>query len=91
MIVAFGGLVGAAFVGQKVVQYRTRQEIATAEIDFNAAKLAQQKLDLAQKQARDVNVEAELFTYLRHPWPRTQVLRRITAILPQEVTSARRM
>ncbi|MBL8828125.1 MAG: hypothetical protein JNM18_14190, partial [Planctomycetaceae bacterium] len=85
VIVAFGGLVGAAGVGQWLVQYRTRTDIQIAEIEYQAAKTAQQKLELAQKQLRDTSQEAELLTFLRHPWPRTQILRRVTSSLPNEV------
>ncbi len=85
VIVAFGGLVGAAGVGQWLVQYRTRNDIQIAEIEYQAAKTAQQKLEQAQKQLRDTSQEAELLTFLRHPWPRTQILRRVTSSLPNEV------
>jgi hypothetical protein len=85
VIVAFGGLVGAAGVGQWLVQYRTRGDIQAADVEYNAAMSAQQKLEQTKKQSHDVNFEAELFTYLRHPWPRTQVMRRVTQALPNEV------
>ena len=46
-----------------------------------------QTRQLAQLQARtaDLNVQAQLYTYLRHPWPRTAILNAIARSAPDSV------
>jgi len=89
VLVAFGGLVSASFVGQTYVRLGMQSQLRQIENAYLATKAAQMALDTIQTQGRKVDDEADLYTFLRHPWPRTQILNRVVAPLPQEVTLMR--
>ena len=89
LIVAFGGVIIAAFLGQRVVRYQADHELREVEQDYLQAQAAQQMLVQIEGDVRRVAVEAELHTFLKHPWPRTQILRRVTTPLPTAVTLER--
>jgi hypothetical protein len=58
-----------------------------ARIDSLHAVTVKVAQELAAEQARfpAVDKEAELFTYLRHPWPRTQILNAVLTSVPKSV------
>lgn len=86
ILIAFGGLVGTAFAGQWWVRSSLQKELDLADRDYQETRIAQQAMEQVESQVREIGREAELLTYLRHPWPRTQILRRVTTHLPHEVT-----
>ena len=84
--VAFAVLLGAAAFTQ---QGRKRQAEKRLEAILPQYELAvSQNRKLAELHARlnTARNAAELFTYLRHPWPRTQLLAALLAPLPEGIT-----
>jgi len=86
VVAVFGALIGSAALSQYRYQQCTEAQLNAITPQYDAAIV--QKSNLADQQAnlqtsREV---ARLFTYLRHPWPRTQLLAELLAPLPDEVT-----
>lgn len=89
VVTAFVALVATASLAQLHHRRQIEAELATLEpqramIDRQNAELAEMQAELAVQRAR-----AELITYLRHPWPRTQLLEGLLAPLPEMVTFER--
>jgi hypothetical protein len=84
--VAIAGLVAAAAVAQQCHRYRVRKDEAAIAKAYETATIQQSRLAEAQKQAKAANSAAELYTYLKHPWPRTQLLAALVAPLPDSIT-----
>ena len=86
VLVLFGGAVCATKVGQ-IFQHRQMQaQLDDATVHFNAAQTESQRLLRAQQAIAGERTTAELLTYLRHSWPRSQLLASISEPLPDEVT-----
>jgi hypothetical protein len=78
-------LVAAASLGQHYCWRRAEEDLAAVlpQYELTASQAAQ--LAESQAQLAKVRTSAELFTYLRHPWPRTQLLLGLLAPLPNEI------
>jgi len=85
-VAAFAALVGAAAVLQH--QRRTRLEQVLAEVEPQYESIMRQDQELGETQTRLKTAEssAQLLTYLRSPWPRTQILAALLDALPEPVT-----
>lgn len=88
-IAAFGA-VAAAFAALHYGQFSVRRgldnDLKQVRLRFplavtETARLLQLQTELSQSQQF-----AELYTYLRHPWPRTQLIGGVTQPLPPEIT-----
>jgi hypothetical protein len=81
----FAALLGAA----SLAGYRHRQRL-TADLEAirplhdDAVSRSARLADL-QSLLKAARAESELYTYLRHPWPRTQILAALLAPLPDEI------
>ena len=53
---------------------------------YDAAVSQQNRLADLQKREQAAKAGADLYTYLRHPWPRTQLLTALMAPLPDAIT-----
>ena len=67
-------------------RHALRDDLKTLEPAYEAAMNQQNRLSELQKQYQTAKASAELYTYLRHPWPRTQLLSALVAPLPESVT-----
>jgi hypothetical protein len=85
VVIAFSALLAAAAVAQQQERRRLRRELDAVEPAYQSALEQQRRLAELQGRMQRVGAAAELFTYLRHPWPRTQVLEAILEPLPEEV------
>lgn len=81
----YGGFVGVVATHQFLSRRAVQREFDQIEIPYVQAELANQRLAELKSQLEETNVEADLHTYLRHPWPRTQVLAALVEYLPPEV------
>jgi len=85
-----GGLFIAALacsaVFQQLLARETRRELAQIQPPYDQAQALIARQAELQKQLQAADVEAELLTYLRHPWPATQVLSAALAPLPDCIT-----
>lgn len=85
VLIAFGSLFLFATYFQQKYRWRVEADLLQIEpIHASAQKLA---ATLTAEQARlpALESEAELFTYLRHPWPRTQCLHAILKQVPKPI------
>ncbi|MBN1396024.1 MAG: hypothetical protein JW959_13460 [Pirellulales bacterium] len=82
---AIVGLVAAAAVGQRLHLRRAEAELATIAPTYEAAVKLQNRLAEEDKKLDRATARAELIAYLRHPWPRTQLLAALLAPLPEEI------
>jgi Tfp pilus assembly protein PilN len=80
------GLVAVASAGQACWAKRVRREMdaLTPQCERVAAQTAE--LNKLQAELQVAQAEAQLLTYLRHPWPCTQLLAALTAPLPDSIT-----
>lgn len=86
VIAAFAAIIGIAAVGQLGIQRHVRNELEALLPQYNAALQETQRLAQADQSLRTGRAEAELMTYLRHPWPRTQILAHVMDPLPETIT-----
>ena len=82
-------LVAAAAITQHCHRRRVRADLAEVTPAYAAAVALQSRLTDVQRQLDQARACAELYTYLRHPWPRTQLLVAIIEPLPDEITLQR--
>jgi hypothetical protein len=81
----FALLVGAGFAQHRQRQ-RIESDLEAVEPQYQTALERQQRLSELQQRLTEVRAEAELLAYLRHPWPRTQLLAAVAGPLPEEIT-----
>jgi len=86
VLCVFGGAIAVATLCQFGVRAAVLAELAQVEAESNAAQATIQRVNQLQALAKSESADAELITWLRHPWPRTQLLGAIAAHLPDEVT-----
>ncbi len=85
VVLAFCALIGGLWVSQFYVRRSLNAELAALGPPYNQAVQQNAKLAELQTRLQDLRVTAELYTYLRHPWPRTQLLEAILTPLPQSI------
>jgi Tfp pilus assembly protein PilN len=85
VLAMFAALVGLAVFGQYGIRLHAQGEIETLLPQYHAALAETQRLAKTEDAIRPNRAQAELLTYLRHPWPRTQILARIMAPLPDTI------
>lgn len=78
-------LVAAAF-SQHSRQSRAEQELANTVPQYELVIAQNRQLSRIHSRLQAAEERAELFTYLRHPWPRTRVLVALLSPLPQEIS-----
>jgi len=89
VIVACGLLMAAAAYGQYHTRRRIEEDLAAVGPYYEMAARETKWLDDLRQQLQRERSRAELLTYLRHPWPRTQILAAILQPLPEEITLER--
>jgi len=83
--VAFGALVSVAALGQHHCRAQAEAELAAATAPYELAVSQHCRLAEIQNELRKARSTAELCVYLRHPWPRTQLLVALLAPRPDEI------
>jgi hypothetical protein len=86
VVVAFVALLAGGIYLQHRQKQRVRQELAMLMPCYEDAVRRANRLTELQAKLRDAQSEAELLTYLRHPWPRTQLLAAVLLPLSKEIT-----
>jgi Tfp pilus assembly protein PilN len=61
-------------------------QLATVNPQYDLARRQTDQLNKLQAELNDAQADAELITYLRHPWPRTRLLEELLRPLPEEIT-----
>ena len=82
----FVAVFAVAAGGMQAARRDVRAEHEQTVLRYNAAQ--QQEAELKAREARvaELRVFAELLTFLRHPWPRSQITARLFDPLPSSVT-----
>lgn len=83
ILASFGGLLLAATLGQLAMKRSLQASLRELEPTRIEVKLKRERVQLLQQQLNSTEEVAALYTYLRHPWPRTQLLAKITESLPE--------
>lgn len=86
VVVGFAVLVVTAAVGQYGRRHMIEQELAKLAPYYETAVNQNNQLAECQLKLQEVREFAQLYTYLRHPWPRTGLLAAVGAPLPDAVT-----
>jgi len=85
LLLGFGGLLLAATLGQFAIKRSLRASLAELKEPRIHTKLKRGSVELLKQQLGNTEEVAALYTYLRYPWPRTQLLAKITESLPESV------
>lgn len=85
-LAAFGALLAAGWLGQLEIRSLVEAQLDDVRQQYEHVLDQGQKLAALQTELRAARAEAELYTYLRHPWPRTQLLASIAAPLTDAIT-----
>ena len=84
--ILFVAMLPAAHVAQMVVRRGVQRDLSALTLPHEATLAANKQLDDLQTRLDGATATAELYTYLQHPWPRTQILAAIFNPLPDAVT-----
>jgi hypothetical protein len=79
----------AASVGQTAMRLALERELSIVRLQHQQAEEHRARLAKLEAQLDTLGASAELVTYLRHPWPRTQILANVLNSLPEAVTLRR--
>lgn len=85
VLVLFGGVVAATILFQLDQRQAAKGRVTAIAGPYAFAQARAQKLEQLQQQLQLKRQTAELLVYLRHPWPRTQILTAATTPLPASV------
>ncbi len=80
------GLVSVAVVAQKYRRNALERDLATIAPAYDSAMNQQKQLAELQQECQTAKACADLYTYLEHPWPRTQLLSALLTPLPESIT-----
>lgn len=86
---AFGSLVLVAACYQLALRWNVAAQEAITNVKFMAAEDLEKEHARVTQELSRVGEVAELITYLKHPWPRTQILNAVTECLPEDTTITR--
>jgi hypothetical protein len=81
----FAALIVCSFVFQQFLFRQAQWEFNDIQPQYEQTQALTRRLTEVQTTLKAANIEAELFTYLRHPWPRTRLLSTALAPLPDSV------
>lgn len=85
LLLTFGGIICAATFGQLAIKHGVRSQLAALRGQHQSASGVKEAATVLDQELRQTEEVAELYTYLRHPWPRTQLLAYVTSPLPDSV------
>lgn len=83
LLAGFGGLLLAASFGQLAMKRSLQSELHELEPSRIDANLKRERVEILKQRLGSSEEIAALYTYLRHPWPRTQLIVSITQSLPE--------
>lgn len=85
LLLGFGSLLLAATIGQFAIKRSLRASLAELKASRIDTDVKRGRVELLKRKLGSSEEIAALYTYLRHPWPRTQLLAKITELLPESV------
>lgn len=84
-LMVYGGFVGVVSTLQLLARQTVLQQLDQVELPYAQAQQANDRVAELEAKLAETSIQADLHTYLRHPWPRTQVLATLVEHLPPEV------
>jgi Tfp pilus assembly protein PilN len=85
VVLLFGSTIGSAATAQGLLRHGLQRQLQELESQYSAAQNQVRELTNLQTQITKAGQAASLFTYLEHPWPRTQLLAEIVGPLPESI------
>lgn len=85
VVLLFGGAIGAAQTAQVGLRLSLQRQMTAIESEYESAQQQVRELSNLQEEIAVAAQEASLFTYLEHPWPRTQILADLVQALPETI------
>jgi Tfp pilus assembly protein PilN len=85
LLLSFGGVIGTATLGQLAIKQSVQSELDKLQAQHHKAAETKERVAVLEKELTQVEEVAELYIYLRHPWPRTQLLAQVTRDVPESV------
>jgi hypothetical protein len=85
IILLFGGVVAATSVMQFGLRCAAQRRVQSIAALHAQAQTRTQHLEQLQQQLQVADRTADLYVYLKHPWPRTQILRATVSSLPASI------
>jgi hypothetical protein len=85
VVVVFGGAIGSSAVAQVMLRRNLQRQFEELTDSYTLAQAQVRELSEIQAQTAKAGQEASLFTYLQHPWPRTQLLAEIARPLSPSI------
>ncbi|MBN1909531.1 MAG: hypothetical protein JW818_07330 [Pirellulales bacterium] len=86
VLIGFGVLLGGTAVAQHVRRQSVDGQLTVVRTQYDMAQRQRDELTRLQNNHALLADSAALCTYLRHPWPRTQILAAVLNPLPDEIT-----
>jgi hypothetical protein len=86
VVTSFLGLVALLTISQNIHRRLVERELDELTPAYKLALSQKQQLTDVQTQLKQTESQAELITYLRHPWPKSQLLSAVLSKLPEEIT-----
>ncbi|HEV7225856.1 MAG TPA: PilN domain-containing protein [Pirellulales bacterium] len=86
VLAMFSALLAAGSLGQLEFRRLIEAHLETVRQQYGQVANTGKELAALEGELRAARAEAELLTYLRRPWPRTQLLAAIAAPLPESIT-----
>ena len=83
VVVIFGAALGSSALAQAWLRHSLHQQLDALAVPYAAAQAQVQELSALQSQTMRAGHEASLYTFLKNPWPRTQLLAQVVAPLPE--------
>jgi hypothetical protein len=85
VVVIFSSAIGASALAQAWLRHGLMQQFDSLAAEYASAQTQVQELSAIQTQVTRVGQEASLYTFLKNPWPRTQLLAEIVRPLPESI------
>lgn len=86
LLVSVAGTIVVAALTQHAERRRVMARLADMQLLHKDATARQAMLADLQGQLEQANAVAGLYTFLRHPWPKSQILTELIAPLPEAIT-----
>ena len=85
VVLVFGGAIGSSTAAQVWLRYTLQRQFDDLTSSYTTAQAQVRELSELQTQIGKSAQEASLFTYLEHPWPRTQLMAEVVRPLPDVI------
>jgi hypothetical protein len=85
IVVSFFGLLASVASSQYFLRGKAQRQLREFMPQYNLTVCQDNQLTELQARLQPIRATAELNTYLRHPWPRTQLLAALLKPLPREI------